>query len=169
MFIIKSWFPSMFWKSWFFRIFLKITSLFWRGVCAWSQERHSYLSWEIKERKAWLKNFGNTVESTRKKWLRYGNKIRDNKRILCCFNQNFAAATKRFVDRTNHFVVVTKYFFYPYFNKWFCWCNKTFYTVNLSVIKAIFGGLLNANTGSFERAAHSEWQCVLFRVKLWIG
>jgi len=31
--------------------------------------------------------------------------------------KNFAAAAKRFVDRTNHFVVVTKYFCYPYFNK----------------------------------------------------
>jgi len=43
--------------------------------------------------------------------------------------KNFAAATKRFVDRTKHFVVVTKDFCYPYFNKWFCWYNKTFYTV----------------------------------------
>jgi len=42
--------------------------------------------------------------------------------------KNFAAATKHFVDRTKHFVV-TKYFCYPYFNKWFCWYNKTFYTV----------------------------------------
>jgi len=30
--------------------------------------------------------------------------------------KNFAAATERFVDRTNHFVV-TKYFCYPYFDK----------------------------------------------------
>jgi len=29
----------------------------------------------------------------------------------------FPAATKRFVDRTKHFVIVTKYFCYPYFNK----------------------------------------------------
>ena len=43
--------------------------------------------------------------------------------------KNFAAATKRFVDRTKHFVVVTKYLCYPYFNQWFCWYNKTFYTV----------------------------------------
>jgi len=43
--------------------------------------------------------------------------------------KNFAVATKRFVDRTKHFVVVTKYFCYPYFNKLFCWYNKTFYTV----------------------------------------
>jgi len=27
-----------------------------------------------------------------------------------------------------HFVVVTKYFCYPYFNKRFCWYNKTFYS-----------------------------------------
>jgi len=32
-------------------------------------------------------------------------------------NKFFAAATKRFVDRTKHFVVVTNYFCYPYFNK----------------------------------------------------
>ena len=29
----------------------------------------------------------------------------------------FDVATKRFVDRTYHFVVVTKYFCYPYFDK----------------------------------------------------
>jgi len=32
-------------------------------------------------------------------------------------NNFFSAATKRFVDRTKHFVVVTKYFCYPYFKK----------------------------------------------------
>jgi len=32
-------------------------------------------------------------------------------------NKFFVAATKRFADRTKHFVVVTKYFCYPYFNK----------------------------------------------------
>jgi len=31
--------------------------------------------------------------------------------------KNFAAATKRIVDKTEHFVVVTKYFCYPFFNK----------------------------------------------------
>jgi len=31
--------------------------------------------------------------------------------------KNFAATTKRFVNRTKHLVVVTKYFCYPYFNK----------------------------------------------------
>jgi len=31
--------------------------------------------------------------------------------------KNFAAAINRFVNRTKHFVVVTKYFRYPYFNK----------------------------------------------------
>jgi len=39
--------------------------------------------------------------------------------------QNFAVATQRFVDKSKHFVVVTKYFCYPYFNKSFCWYNKT--------------------------------------------
>jgi len=33
------------------------------------------------------------------------------------------------VDRTKPFVFVTKYFCYPYFNKRFCWYNKTFYTM----------------------------------------
>jgi len=42
---------------------------------------------------------------------------------------HFAAETKRLVDRTEHFVVVIKYFCYPYFNKIFCWYDKTFYTV----------------------------------------
>jgi len=31
--------------------------------------------------------------------------------------KKIAAATKRCVDRTKHFVVVTKCFCYPYFNK----------------------------------------------------
>jgi len=31
--------------------------------------------------------------------------------------KNFPAATRRLVDRTKHFVVVTKYFYYPYFKK----------------------------------------------------
>jgi len=46
-----------------------------------------------------------------------------------------AAATKRFVDTTKHFVVVTKYFGYPYFNKWLCWYNKTFYSVLSRVLE----------------------------------
>jgi len=65
-----------------------------------------------------------------KKWFSYGNKIRDNIFFVAA-TKNFAAATKRFVDRAKHFVVVTKYFCYPYFNKWFCWYNKTFYSVQL--------------------------------------
>jgi len=43
--------------------------------------------------------------------------------------KNFATTTKRFLDRTIHFVVVIKYFCYPYFNKWLCWYNKTFFSV----------------------------------------
>jgi len=39
--------------------------------------------------------------------------------------KSLAAATKRFVDRAKHFVVVTNCFCYPYFNKLFCWYNKT--------------------------------------------
>jgi len=50
-------------------------------------------------------------------------------KFLVAATKNYDAATKRFVDRNKHFVVVTKYFCYSYFNKWFCWYNKTFYTV----------------------------------------
>jgi len=67
--------------------------------------------------------------TSREKWFCYGNKIRDNKKIFVAATKHFAVGTKRFVDRTKHFVVVTKYFCYPYFNKRFCWYNKTFYTV----------------------------------------
>jgi len=66
-----------------------------------------------------------------KKWFCYGNKIRTTNKFFVAATKNFAAATKSFVDRTKHFVVVTKYFCYPYFNKWFCWYNKTFYSVEL--------------------------------------
>jgi len=52
-----------------------------------------------------------------KKWFCYSNKIKDNKYFLVAVTKNFAAATKRFVDRIKHFVAVTKYFCYPYFNK----------------------------------------------------
>ena len=61
-----------------------------------------------------------------KKWFCYGDEIR-----IVAATKNYAAATKRFVDRTKHFVVVTKYFCYLYFNKWFCWYNKTFYSVKV--------------------------------------
>ena len=37
--------------------------------------------------------------------------------LFVATTKNFAKAAKRFVDRTNYFVVVTKYFCYPYFNK----------------------------------------------------
>jgi len=37
--------------------------------------------------------------------------------IFVAATENFAAATKRLVDRTEHFVVVTKYFCYPFFKK----------------------------------------------------
>jgi len=56
-------------------------------------------------------------------------KLGTTNQFFVAATKNFAAATKRFVDRTKHFVVVTKYFCYPYFNKLFCWYNKTFYTV----------------------------------------
>jgi len=56
-------------------------------------------------------------------------KLGTTNKFFVAETKNFAAATKRFVDRTKHFVVVTKYFCCTYFNKWFCWYNKTFYTV----------------------------------------
>jgi len=63
-----------------------------------------------------------------KKWFCYGNKIRATINFFVAATKNFAAATKPFVDRTKHFVV-TNYFCCPYFNKRFCWYNRTFYTV----------------------------------------
>jgi len=45
-------------------------------------------------------------------------KLGTTNKIFVAASKLFAAATKRFVDRTKHyFVVVTKYFCYPYFNK----------------------------------------------------
>jgi len=38
-------------------------------------------------------------------------------KLFVVATKNFAAAIKRFVNRTKHSVVVTKYFCYPYFNK----------------------------------------------------
>jgi len=53
-------------------------------------------------------------------------KLGTTNKFFVASTKNFAAATKRFVDRTKHFDV-TKYFCYPYFNKSFCWYNKTFF------------------------------------------
>jgi len=45
-------------------------------------------------------------------------KLRTNNNFFVAATKNFAASTKRFVDKTKlHFVFVTKYFCYPYFNK----------------------------------------------------
>jgi len=43
-------------------------------------------------------------------------KLGTTNKIFVAATKNFAAATKQ-VDRTKHFVVVTKYFCNPYFNK----------------------------------------------------
>jgi len=51
----------------------------------------------------------------KKKRFCCGNKIKDNKFFVAA-TKNFAAATKGLVDRTKQFVV-TKYFWYLYFNK----------------------------------------------------
>jgi len=50
--------------------------------------------------------------------------------------KNFTAATKRFVDRTKHFIL-TKYFCYAYFNILFCWYNKIFYSVTLFSLRGL--------------------------------
>jgi len=66
---------------------------------------------------------------TRKNGFVTATKLGTTNKILVAATKNFAAATKRFVDRTKHFVV-TKKFCYPYFNKWFCQYEKTFFPVN---------------------------------------
>jgi len=113
---------------------------------------------------------------TGKKWFCYGNKIRDNKIIFCCFNQKKCCSNQmfwgrrkvfdtesvrqgncstisgvvrlgfvgqlpcrstsvsdnfpqRFVDRTNHFVVVTKNFIIPILTNDFVGITKPFFSV----------------------------------------
>jgi len=56
-------------------------------------------------------------------------KLGTTNKIFVAATKNFAAATKRFVDRNKHVAAVTKYFCYSYFNKRFCWYNKTFLSV----------------------------------------
>ena len=52
----------------------------------------------------------NSMENSRKNAFVTATKLGTTDKI-------FVAATKRFVDRTKHFAVVTKCFCYPYFNK----------------------------------------------------
>jgi len=53
-----------------------------------------------------------------KKWFCYtATKLGTTNTFFVAATKNFAAANKRFVDRTIHFVVVTKYCCYPYFDK----------------------------------------------------
>jgi len=47
-----------------------------------------------------------------------------------------------------HFVVVTKYFCYPYFKKSFCWYNKTFF------FRAC---VLFVKTGTKRQKLRSQW------------
>ena len=44
-------------------------------------------------------------------------KLGTTNKFFVATTKNFAAASKRSGDRTKHFVVVTKYFCYPYFNE----------------------------------------------------
>ena len=67
---------------------------------------------------------GSTEKMSRNRFfrwiLKYGfvtaTKLGIRNEFFVASTKNFAAATNRFVDRNKHFVV-TKYFFYPYFNK----------------------------------------------------
>jgi len=55
-------------------------------------------------------------------WSRLGNHGKNScvtATKLGTTNKNFVAAIKNFAGRTKDFVVVTKYFCYSYFNKWF--------------------------------------------------
>jgi len=55
---------------------------------------------------------------TEKKWFCHtATKLGTTNKIFVAATKKFAAAAKRFVDRAKNFVVVTKYSFYPYFNK----------------------------------------------------
>jgi len=83
-------------------------------------------------------------------------KLGTTNEFFVALTKNFAAATKRFVDRTKHFVVVKKkYFCYPYFNKWLCWYNKTYFSV-YSKTRAIFWVCLTHN-----RPENLEWNIKL--------
>ena len=78
--------------------------------------------------------------ATEKNGFVTATKLETTNNFFVAATRNFAAATKRFVARTKHFVV-TKYFCYPSLKKWFCWYNKTFYTVScalLQIWKVIF-------------------------------
>ena len=67
-----------------------------------------------------------TLRNTKKNGFVTAPKLGKTNEFFVASPKNVAAATKRFVDRTKHFVVVIKYFCYPYFNKWLCSYNKTF-------------------------------------------
>jgi len=54
-------------------------------------------------------------------------------KLFVVATKNFAVATKRFVNRTKHSVVVTTYFCYPYIDKWFCWYNKTLFSLKIKI------------------------------------
>jgi len=60
---------------------------------------------------------GFTVTAKRKKMVLLRRQNWAQQIFFFAATKNFAAATKRFVDRTTYFVVVTKCFCYPYFNK----------------------------------------------------
>jgi len=79
-----------------------------------------------------------TERYTEKNGFVTATKLQTKNKNFVAATQNFAAATKRLVDRTKHFVVVTKYFRYPYFNKWFCWYNKTFFVVIVEEITLLW-------------------------------
>jgi len=57
------------------------------------------------------------VPYTEKNGFGTATKLGTTNEIFVAATKNFAAAAKRFVDRTKHFAVVTDCFCYPYFNK----------------------------------------------------
>ena len=67
-------------------------------------------------------------------------KLGTTNKFFVAATKNFAAVTKRFVDRTKHSVVVTKYFCL-YFNEWFGWYKKIFYTVFKTPLRVFYFSL----------------------------
>jgi len=57
------------------------------------------------------------VDHTEKNGFVTATKLGTTNEFFVASTKIFAAATNRFVDRTTHFVVVTKYLCSPYFNK----------------------------------------------------
>jgi len=77
-----------------------------RGIRQKGKTSHGK-KWFVTATKLWTTN--NFFVTATKLWT--------TNNFFVAATKNFAASTKRFVDRTKHSVVVTKYVCYPYFNK----------------------------------------------------